>query len=84
MHPQKGTIAKGSDADLVIFDPQKKVTLQASNLQTNCDWSPYEGWKLTGYPIITIARGSIVVKDGQFIGEVGRGRFLHRNAHGKI
>jgi dihydropyrimidinase len=84
MYPNKGTIAVGSDADLVVFNPQKPVTLQASDLQTNCDWSPYEGWKLKGYPQVTISRGKIVVKDNKFVGEVGHGQFLVRNAHGLL
>ena len=80
MYPQKGTIAKGSDADLVIFNPNKNVTLHAKDLQTNCDWSPFEGWKLKGYPHITISRGKIVVADGEFVGECGHGQFLKRKA----
>jgi len=82
LYPQKGTIAPGSDADIVIFDPEKEVTLQAKKLQTNCDWSPYEGMKLKGYPQITILRGKIVVKDGIFTGETGYGRFIKRKRGG--
>ena len=80
MFPQKGNIAVGSDADLVVFDPDKKLTLHAKDLQTNCDWSPFEGWKLKGYPHTTISRGKIVVADGKFVGEVGYGQFLKRQA----
>jgi dihydropyrimidinase len=84
MYPQKGTIAVGSDADLVVFNPKKKIVLKAANLQTNCDWSPYEDWKLVGYPSVTMSRGSIVAQDGKFVGEVGHGRFLKRQPFGKI
>jgi dihydropyrimidinase len=80
MFPKKGTIAQGSDADLVVFDPTKKVTLQADKLQTNCDWSPFEGWHLTGYPTTTISRGKVIVKDGTFVGQPGQGRFIKRQA----
>jgi dihydropyrimidinase len=78
MYPQKGTIVPGSDADIVVFDPNKKVTLHAQDLQTNCDWSPYENWSLIGYPHTTISRGSIIVSDGKFIGKCGYGQFLKR------
>ncbi len=80
MFPQKGTIAIGSDGDLVVFDPKRKVTLQADMLQTNCDWSPFEGWRLTGYPTTTISRGKVIVKNGKFIGQPGYGRFIKRQA----
>ncbi|MFW9935687.1 MAG: dihydropyrimidinase [Candidatus Thorarchaeota archaeon] len=84
MFPRKGTIAPGSDADLVVFDPKKKVTLHAENLQTNCDWSPFEGWKLKGYPLMTISRGKIVVNDGKLVGECNHGQFLKRKAVKKL
>jgi dihydropyrimidinase len=78
LYPRKGIIKIGSDADLVIFDPQKKVAIKHENLQTNCDWSPYEGLKLTGYPHLTLSRGKIVAIDGKFTGQKGHGRFLKR------
>ncbi len=78
LYPRKGTIAIGSDGDLVIFDPQYKVTLDYHNLQTNCDWSPYQGMSLTGYPVLTISRGEVVAKEGKFVGKVGHGQFISR------
>jgi dihydropyrimidinase len=84
MYPQKGTIAIGTDADLVVFDPEKKVTLKADDLQTNCDWSPFEGWKLIGYPSITISRGKVVAEEGKFVGKVGHGKFLRRTPYGRL
>jgi dihydropyrimidinase len=84
LYPQKGVIAGGSDADLVIFDPGKKVTLRAEDLQSRCNWSPYEGWKLTGYPILTIARGAIVAENGKPVAHRLRGRFLERKPGGAL
>jgi dihydropyrimidinase len=78
LYPKKGAIALGSDADLVIFDPEKKVTLSHKSLQTDCDWSPYEGMKVKGYPIITISRGQIVAKNGKFVGKIGYGKLIKR------
>jgi dihydropyrimidinase len=78
LYPQKGAIALGSDADLVIFDPEKKVTLSHKPLQTDCDWSPYEGMKVKGYPIMTVSRGKIVAKGGKFVGKAGQGKLVKR------
>lgn len=84
LYPQKGTIKVGSDADICIFDPKKKVVIDYKNLHTKCDWYPYQGMKVKGYPVVTISRGKIVAKDGKFVGKVGHGRFLKRKASGKI
>jgi dihydropyrimidinase len=74
--PQKGELSVGSDADLVIFNPEKEVTISNSQLHENVDYSPYEGLKLHGYPEITISRGRVVVKDGVYLGQNQYGRFL--------
>ncbi|MCP4581789.1 MAG: dihydropyrimidinase [candidate division Zixibacteria bacterium] len=79
MYPEKGNISIGADADLVVFDPHRKVTLSHKNLQTNCDWSPFEGFKLKGYPDTTISRGQVVAIQGVFVGDVGSGRFVKRH-----
>jgi dihydropyrimidinase len=84
MFPQKGTIAVGSDADIVIFDPQKPVKISWKNMQTNCDWSPFEGHELKGYPAYTLSRGVVVAKDGKFVGKVGHGKFVEREPHGDL
>jgi dihydropyrimidinase len=78
MYPEKGSLQVGTDADILVFDPRKNVTVDYQNLETNCDWSPYQEWKLKGYPHITILRGKIVAKEGRFTGNVGYGKFIKR------
>ena len=78
LYPKKGAIAIGSDADIVIVDPSIKMPLSHSILHENTDYTPYEGFPLAGYPVMTISRGEIIIEDGNFIGSKGRGRFLKR------
>ena len=84
LYPRKGTLAVGADADVVVFDPKKKFVIAPNRLQTNCDWSPYDGWRLTGYPALTFSRGRIVARDGKFVGAPGWGRFVRREPGGAI
>ena len=74
----KGKILPGYDADLVIFDPQKRVVLSTETLHENVDWTPYEGIELNGWPLMTISRGEIIANEGEFLGQKGRGRFVAR------
>lgn len=76
--PRKGLIAVGYDADLVIFDPEREVTLSTATLHENVDWTPYEGLTATGWPAVTLSRGEVIAENGQFIGQAGRGRFVKR------
>ncbi len=76
IYPRKGAIAVGSDADLVIIDPEKETEIAADSLHMNCDFSPYEGMRVTGWPVVTISRGAVIVEDGKFHGEPGRGEFI--------
>jgi dihydropyrimidinase len=78
MYPEKGSLQVGTDADILVFDPRKNVTVDYERLETNCDWSPYQGQKLKGYPSTTILRGKIVAKEGKFIGNIGDGKFIKR------
>ena len=80
LYPKKGVIAVGSDADIVIIDPGFEGTLTHGMLHENCDYTPYEGLPLRGYPIMTISRGEVIARDGLFTGSKGRGRFLRRDA----
>lgn len=78
LYPQKGVLAPGSDADMVLFDSDVEWTLTHSRLHERVDYTPYEGMRLKGVPVMTISRGEIIVRDGAFSGAAGRGRFLHR------
>jgi dihydropyrimidinase len=77
-YPRKGEIAPGSDADLVIFDPEKEVTLSARTQATLSDYNPYEGWVLRGAVETVLLRGSVIVEGGRFVGSRGSGRFVRR------
>lgn len=78
--PQKGSLLPGADADLVLFDPRARQTLQQSDLHDNGDYSPWEGFTCLGMPVMTLSRGEEVCRNGQFTGRAGHGRFLSRNA----
>jgi dihydropyrimidinase len=78
LHPRKGTIAVGADADLAIWNPDRKVTLRNADLHHNVDYTPYEGRVVTGWPEIVISRGEVIVRDGQLHAVPGRGRFLEQ------
>ena len=73
LYPQKGTIAPGGDADIVIFDPDETRTITNSMLESNADYSVYEGWQVTGWPTTTIRRGEIVYETGEVTGAPGSG-----------
>lgn len=79
LYPQKGIIAPGSDADLVIVDMNKEVTLCPQILHNNIDYCLYEGMRIKGYPVMTISKGNVIVENGKFHGERGRGSFIRRN-----
>jgi dihydropyrimidinase len=78
MYPQKGTIKPGSDADLVLLDPKAHKQIEHTKLHMNCDWSPYEGMEVTGWPITTILRGEILCQEGEWIPANPKGRFIPR------
>jgi dihydropyrimidinase len=84
LYPQKGALLPGSDADLVIWDPEKKVQYGASVAQHRTDYNLYEGWELVGYPERVFLRGSLIVRDGDWLGRRGMGRFIHRPAGNPI
>jgi dihydropyrimidinase len=96
---RKGALAVGADADVVVFDPEREVTLthgvgaqdvgahghallqgatHVYRLHENCDYTPYEGLRLRGWPALTMLRGQVIARDGEFVGQQGYGRFLSR------
>ena len=79
MYPQKGTIAVGSDADLVLWDPQETRTVTAERLHDNVGYTPYEGRSLRGWPVMTLSRGRVVTEGGKLIEAPGSGRFIERH-----
>jgi len=78
LYPRKGVIAAGSDADIVIYDPQARQTLSAATHHMNVDYSAYEGMEITGRVVTTLSRGSVVIDDGEYQGSAGHGTFLAR------
>jgi dihydropyrimidinase len=71
-------IKEGSDADIVIIDPEKRVVLAHNKLHSNVDYSAYEGFEVRGYPVCTISRGELIIREGTYSGRPGRGKFIQR------
>jgi dihydropyrimidinase len=84
LYPRKGTLQPGSDADIVIWDPEKKVKYGLALSQQRTDYNLYEGWELTGYPVKVFLRGELIVDDGKWLGRRGMGRFLPRLPHAPV
>lgn len=82
IYPRKGTIAVGSDADIVVFDPTEEWTVEASGLGMETDYSPFEGSTITGRPHTVLSRGETVVSDGTLVGESGHGTFIETSGDG--
>jgi dihydropyrimidinase len=78
LYPRKGTIALGSDADIVLFDPERQETITQSRLHSRTGYEPCEGMEVLGWPVATFSRGELIAKDGQVVGKPGRGQLLKR------
>jgi dihydropyrimidinase len=78
LYPQKGALLPGSDADIVIWDPQKKVRYGVAHCHQRTDYNLYEGWELIGMPEKVFLRGQCIVDDGHWLGKAGMGRFQPR------
>ena len=81
LYPRKGTIAVGSDADLVIFDPRRRHTISAKTHHMRVDYSMFEGIQVTGMPDIVLSRGKVIVEGDRFLGHAGGGEFLKRSTY---
>ena len=84
LYPRKGTIAVGSDADLVIFDPRRKHTISAKTHHMRVDYSMFEGIQVTGMPDVVLSRGKVVVDGDKFLGRAGQGEFLRRATYAQV
>jgi dihydropyrimidinase len=80
LYPRKGSLAPGADADVVVWDPAREVELSAEGLHQNCDYTPYAGRRVRGWPEAVFSRGRPVVEGGAFTGAAGAGRYVRREA----
>lgn len=84
LYPKKGVIQVGSDADLAIIHPDSKIAVDPATMETNTDWSPFEGWELAGFARTTISRGDVIVDGYKVVGKEGRGQWLSRTSAGVL
>jgi dihydropyrimidinase len=80
--PRKGAIQVGADADIAIIHPSRTERVTPGKMETNADWSPFEGWDLAGFSRTTLSRGEVIVDDYRVVGKEGRGQWLRRSAAG--
>jgi dihydropyrimidinase len=84
MYPRKGVIQPGSDADIAVFDGEKTVEVRLEDMKSRQDFEIYEGEKFTGWPVMTLSRGDIIVEEGVVKATAGRGRLIRRKLHSEL
>ena len=83
LYPRKGTIAPGSDADIVVFDPDRRHLITVETQHSKSDYNLYEGTEVTGSPEVVLLRGNVLVENGELVAEPGVGQFVERAAFGQ-
>ena len=83
LYPRKGTIAPGSDADIVVWDPEKELTISAATHHSNVNYNLFEGTKVKGAPEVVLVRGQVIVEDDELVGKPGDGEFVKRARAGE-
>ena len=78
LYPRKGTIAVGSDADLVLFDPARTQSIDERRLHSRAGYDPFHGRRITGVPVLTLSRGEVIARDGELLSRPGRGQHVLR------
>lgn len=84
MFPQKGTVAVGSDADLVVWDPDLKRVVRGEEMRSRAGYDVFEGYEIQGWPAYTISRGDVVFEDGEIVAERGRGKRVIRGPYAPL
>lgn len=82
LYPRKGSIGVGFEADIALWDPRRKETIRQEILHHGADYTPWEGFEVTGWPVMTLVRGTVVARDGRIVGEKGHGRMVGRRTDG--
>ncbi len=83
LYPRKGTIAPGSDADIVVWDPEKKLTVSASTHHSKVNYNLFEGTEVTGAPEVVLVRGQVIVENDELVAQPGAGQFVRRARFGE-
>ena len=84
LYPRKGAIAVGSDADLVVYDPDYRGKISQKTQLMNVDYSAFEGWEIKGWPVMTILRGKVIVEGGKLLRKPGDGKLIPRKISGEL